>query len=130
MTYHNGSSGLSFIKENVLRVLVAEDDSATRSVLAGMLKKKGHDVVEAANGLEAWLSLQQPEAPMLAILDWIMPEMDGLDLLRRIRSIQTEQPIYIIMLTIKGEKTNIITGLQAGADDYLPKPFDYGELCA
>ncbi|PIP38032.1 MAG: diguanylate cyclase response regulator [Desulfobacterales bacterium CG23_combo_of_CG06-09_8_20_14_all_51_8] len=113
-----------------MRVLVAEDDSATRSVLAGMLKKKGHDVVEAANGLEAWLSLQQPEAPMLAILDWIMPEMDGLDLLRRIRSIQTEQPIYIIMLTIKGEKTNIITGLQAGADDYLPKPFDYGELCA
>ncbi|PIP41233.1 MAG: diguanylate cyclase response regulator [Desulfobacterales bacterium CG23_combo_of_CG06-09_8_20_14_all_51_8] len=113
-----------------MRILIAEDDCTTRATLTGMLKKNGHEVVEAVNGVEAWQSLRQTDAPALAIIDWIMPEMDGLEVLRRVRGIQTDRPTYIIMLTIKGEKADIITGLDAGADDYLPKPFDHGELSA
>jgi diguanylate cyclase (GGDEF)-like protein len=113
-----------------LRILIAEDDCTTRTSLARVLKKKGHDVVETANGAEAWDVFQRPDAPVLAIVDWIMPEMDGLELLHRIRTIITDRPAYIIMLTIKGEKAEIIAGLEAGADDYLPKPFDTGELSA
>jgi len=113
-----------------LRVLIAEDDCTTRKILTGVLKNNGHEVVEAMNGTDALQLLKQPDAPMLAIVDWIMPEMDGLEVLRRVRAFQTERPTYIIMLTIKGEKPDIIAGLDAGADDYLPKPFDHGELCA
>jgi diguanylate cyclase (GGDEF)-like protein len=92
-------------------------------VLAGVLKKSGHEVVETVNGTEAWRVMEQPGAPALAILDWMMPEMDGLEVVRRIRTLQTDQPPYIIMLTTKGEKAD-------GADDYLAKPFDAGELRA
>jgi two-component system, cell cycle response regulator len=113
-----------------LRVLIAEDDSTTRKILTGVLKNNGHEVVEAANGADALQFLKQPDAPALAIVDWIMPEMDGLEVLRRVRTLQTDRPTYIIMLTIKGEKSDIIAGLDAGADDYLPKPFDHGELSA
>ena len=113
-----------------MRVLIAEDDSTTRTVLAGMLKKCGDEVVETINGAAAWDALQQPDAPALAILDWIMPEMDGLEVVRRVRALQTNRPPHIIMLTIRGEKADIIAGLEAGADDYLSKPFDPGELRA
>ncbi|MFZ2631801.1 MAG: diguanylate cyclase [Desulfosalsimonadaceae bacterium] len=113
-----------------MRILIAEDDFTTRKILVCMLKKNGHEVVETVNGAEAWQVLQQPDAPALAIVDWIMPEMDGLEVLRRVRALQTDRPTYIIMLTIKGEKIDIIAGLDAGADDYLPKPFDHGELSA
>ncbi|RJP93699.1 MAG: diguanylate cyclase [Desulfobacteraceae bacterium] len=113
-----------------MRILIAEDDCTTRKTLAGVLKKNGHEVLEAVNGAEALQSMQPPDAPDLAIVDWIMPEMEGLEVLRRVRAIQTDRPIYIIMLTIKGDKADIIAGLEAGADDYLPKPFDHGELSA
>ena len=74
--------------------------------------------------------MQKPDAPVLAILDWMMPEMNGPDVVRLIRAVQTDRPPYIIMLTSKSEKADIITGLDAGADDYLSKPFDPGELRA
>ena len=113
-----------------MRILIAEDDFTSRGMLAAVLKKAGHEPVETVNGLEAWGALQQPEAPRLVILDWMMPEMDGLEVLRRVRALPGDRPPYILMLTSKTDKAEIIAGLDAGANDYLPKPFDVGELRA
>ena len=113
-----------------MRILIAEDDFTSRTVLAGVLKKCGHEVVETVNGAAAWDAMQKPDAPALAILDWMMPEMDGPKVVRRVRALQTDRPPYIIILTSKGDKADIIAGLEAGANDYLAKPFDAGELRA
>lgn len=113
-----------------MRILIAEDDLTSRNVLAGVLRKSGHEVLETVNGAAAWDALRQPGAPALAILDWMMPEMDGQEVVRRVRALQTDRPPYIIMLTTKDEKADIIAGLEAGANDYLAKPFDPGELRA
>ncbi len=111
-----------------MRILIAEDDLTSRIVLTGVLKKIGYEVVEAINGAAAWNILQQTDAPRLAILDWMMTEMQGLELVRRVRARQTDRPPNIIMLTARGEKADIIAGLDVGANDYLAKPFDPGEL--
>jgi two-component system, cell cycle response regulator len=113
-----------------MRILIAEDDVTSRVVLSSMLRKNGHEVVETANGTQAWDVLRQKQSPSLAILDWMMPEMDGLDVIRNVRNLQTDIPAYIIILSGKGEKADIIAGLAAGADDYIAKPFDPGELSA
>lgn len=113
-----------------MRILIAEDDATSRAVLAAVLKKGGHEVQETVDGAEAWAVLQQPGAPRMAILDWMMPKMDGVEVVRRARAAQDERPPYLIMLTAKGENTDIVTGLDAGADDYLTKPFDHRELSA
>ena len=113
-----------------MRILIADDDFTSRTVLAGVLRKSGYEVVVTINGAEAWQVLQQADAPRLVILDWIMPEMDGLEVIRLARNEQTERPPYIILLTTRGEKSDIIMGLDAGANDYLAKPFDSGELRA
>ena len=113
-----------------MRILIAEDDLTSRSLLVTVLKKAGHEIVATMNGAQAWNELQRPDAPRLVILDWVMPEMDGLEVLNRIRGLNSDHPSYIIMLTSKSEKADIITGLNAGADDYLVKPFDLGELHA
>jgi len=113
-----------------MQILIAEDDFTSRAVLVAILKKQGYEVVATVNGAEAWKVMQQPDAPKLAILDWMMPEMDGIEVCRRIRTLEINQPPYIIMLTSKDEKANIIAGLEAGADDYLVKPYHPGELGA
>ena len=113
-----------------MRILIAEDDLTSRSILAAVLRKGGHEVVETASGATAWDALQQADAPALAILDWMMPEMDGLEVVHRVRGLRSPQQPYIIMLTARGEKGDVIAGLEAGADDYLAKPFDPGELRA
>ncbi len=113
-----------------MRILIAEDDLTSRSLLAAVLKKAGHEVVETCDGEKAWEALQKPDAPRLAILDWMMPGMDGLDVLRRVRALPSDLPPYVLMLTAKMEKGEIIAGLDAGANDYLTKPFDPGELRA
>jgi CheY-like chemotaxis protein len=113
-----------------MRILIAEDDLTSRTVLEAVLKKEGHEVLAAVNGADAWALMQQEDAPSLAILDWMMPEMDGPELVRNVRSQQGERPAYIIMLTTKDDKSDIVAALEAGADDYLTKPFDTGELRA
>jgi sigma-B regulation protein RsbU (phosphoserine phosphatase) len=113
-----------------MRILIAEDDLTSRSILAAVLTKAGHEVVETVDGAAAWAALQRPDASRLAILDWMMPAMDGLEVVRRVRALRPERPPYIIVLTAKGAKADIVTGLNAGADDYLTKPFDAGELRA
>jgi DNA-binding response OmpR family regulator len=113
-----------------MRILIAEDDLTSRSMLAAVLRKAGHEVVETVDGATAWEALQRPDAPRLAILDWMMPGMDGLEVVRRVRALQTERSPYIMMLTAKGDRADIIAGLDAGANDYLAKPFHIGELRA
>jgi sigma-B regulation protein RsbU (phosphoserine phosphatase) len=113
-----------------MRILIAEDDPVTRKVLEAMLIKMGHDVVVTCNGEEAWQAYLDINTPKLAIFDWIMPEMDGLELCRKIRNKPGELPIYIIMLTAKGQKQDIVEGLNNGADDYVTKPFNPDELNA
>ena len=113
-----------------MRILIAEDDCTSRTMLSAILEKQGYEVIEAVNGIAALEALQQPEAPRLAILDWLMPEMDGLEVIRRIRARQTANTPYLIMLTSMGAKNDIIKGLDAGANDYLTKPFDPDELYA
>ena len=118
------------MNDSPLRILIAEDDLTSRNILTAILKKNGVEVVETSNGLEALNEMQKPDAPRLVILDWVMPEMDGLETCHHIRKIEATEPPYIIMLTIKDDKSDIIAGLNAGANDYLAKPFDFGELMA
>ena len=111
-----------------MRVLIAEDDPISRRVLETMLARWGYETAVASNGREAWEALTQSDAPRLAILDWMMPEMSGVDVCRRVREAEERDYVYIILLTAKGRQEDIIEGLNAGADDYITKPFDSGEL--
>ncbi len=113
-----------------MQILIAEDDATSRLMLTAMVKRNGHDVVETEDGAQAWQALQEPDAPRMAILDWMMPEMDGLEVVQRVRAQEAERPPYLIMLTAKDGKADIVAGLEAGADDYLAKPFDHSELRA
>ena len=113
-----------------MRILIAEDDAVSRRVLQTMLGKWGHDVVVTCDGASAWEALQQPDTPRLAVLDWMMPEMDGVEICRRVRATPGSPLLYLILLTAKGRMEDIVEGLQAGADDYVTKPFDPEELRA
>jgi two-component system cell cycle response regulator len=110
------------------RVLIAEDDSTTRRKLEGLLSKLGYDVIVTRNGTEAWEALQRDDAPSLAILDWMMPVMSGVDICRQLRSSGARPYIYVIILTARDEPPDLIKAMEAGADDYLSKPFDAEEL--
>ena len=113
-----------------MRVLIAEDDPVSRYVLEAMLKNWGYDLVVTGNGLEAWEALQLADAPQLAVLDWMMPGLDGVEVCRRARQVTETKSVYIILLTAKAEKNNIVEGLEAGANDYVIKPFAREELRA
>lgn len=111
-----------------MRLLIAEDDPISRRVLETMLLRWGYQTVVARDGTEAWELLQQSDAPHLAILDWMMPGMSGVDVCRLVRQSSRGDYSYLILLTAKGRQEDIIEGMTAGADDYITKPFDSGEL--
>ncbi len=111
-----------------MKILVAEDDLISRRILVASLTKWGHQVVVTENGEEAWRVLQAAGAPPLAILDWMMPGMNGIDICRRVRKEMADTSTYIILLTAISRNEGLIEGLEAGADDYLTKPFDRHEL--
>jgi signal transduction histidine kinase len=113
-----------------MRILIAEDNRFYRSMLEATLREWGYEVVATGDGEEAWQVLREKEAPPLAILDWVMPGLDGVALCRKVRSLARAQPTYLIMLTAKDGKENVIAGLEAGADDYIQKPFNREELRA
>ena len=113
-----------------MRILIAEDEPVSREVLAAYLTQWGHEVVACADGAEAWKALQHADAPRLVLLDWLMPEMNGLEVCRKLRETSGAKPAYIILVTAKDRKKDIVAGLQAGADDYVVKPFDEDELRA
>ena len=107
---------------------MAEDDPVSRELICARLTKWGYEVIAANDGGEAMAVLREQDAPPLAVLDWMMPEIDGVEICRRVRDVN--KLIYIILLTARGSKENIVEGLRAGADDYLIKPFDKDELHA
>lgn len=113
-----------------MRILIAEDDCISRRLLEATLKKWDYEVTVACDGLEALAAIQGSDPPALAILDWMMPGLDGVEVTKAVRQIVTTTPTYIILLTAKTEKDDIVAALEAGADDYLTKPFDCEELGA
>jgi CheY-like chemotaxis protein len=111
-------------------ILIAEDDPISRRTLEVMLGKWGHQVVVTCDGAAALEALGRDDAPQLAILDWMMPHVDGPTVCRRLRAGASRRSPYIILLTARGEKKDIVAGLESGADDYITKPFDRDELQA
>ena len=110
-----------------MRVLVAEDDATTQRLLQALLKQWGYHVTACTNGDAAWAELSNPGGPSLAIVDWLMPGIDGPEVIRRARGI-TDRPVYLIVLTSKSSTEDIVAAFGAGADDYLVKPFQPAEL--
>ncbi len=111
-----------------MKVLIVEDDPVSMRVLEAFLENWGYEVVTARSGNQAWKSLQGPDAPNIVISDWMMPDMDGLELCSRIRGKEGSGYIYFIIVTAKTRKEDLILGMEAGADDYLVKPFNHNEL--
>jgi two-component system chemotaxis response regulator CheY len=112
-----------------MKVLLAEDDAFLRQLLRVTLRRSGHEVVEAEDGQAAW-DLLQKERVRVAIVDWMMPRVDGPDLIRRIRGAGWPGYTYIILLTARNARQDVLDGLGTGADDYLTKPFHREELLA
>jgi sigma-B regulation protein RsbU (phosphoserine phosphatase) len=110
-----------------MKILIAEDDAVSRKILEKTLTNWGYEVIVTKDGREAWDAYKN-ESTKVAVVDWMMPEIDGLELVRRIRKAATKDYTYVILLTAKGQKTDIVAGLEAGADDYVIKPFDHDEL--
>lgn len=113
-----------------MQVLIAEDDPVARRLVSSLLEKWGYDILVVNDGDAAWEILQQPDSPKLALLDWVMPGLDGLEVCRKVRRGVSENLgyTYLIVVTNKDRKEDFIAGLKAGADDYLTKPFDSNEL--
>jgi len=114
--------------ERRMRVLAAEDNPVLQSMLHNLLTKWGYEALTAHDGNEAWRMLQAEDAPRMAILDWMMPGADGVEICRRIRSAGREPYQYILLLTSRTDSQDLIDGMEAGADDYLTKPFNSHEL--
>ena len=111
-----------------MRVLIAEDDPISRRLLERTLSKWNYEVVVTCDGDEAWKLLRRADSPKLAILDWMMPGTSGVDVCRKLRRLTGREYVYIILLTAKGNRDDLVEGMDAGADDYIVKPFDAREL--
>ena len=111
-----------------MKILIADDSLVSRHLLEATLRKWGYEVTVACDGEEALALLQKDDAPALAILDWMMPGMTGLEVCRQVRARAQEPYTYILLLTSKSQKEDLIEGMEAGADDYITKPFDQNEL--
>ncbi len=107
-----------------MHVLIADDDQIHCCLLSGLLRKDGHEVTVAKNGLESWTILQTNDTIQMAILDWHMPGMDGPEVCKRLRESQRQPYVYVILLTSNDQRPQLLEGLGAGADDYLTKPLD------
>jgi len=113
-----------------MRALIADDDPVTRAILIKALKPWNMEVTVATDGTEAWEAISSGQPPEIAIVDWMMPGMDGIELCRRIRAYPALAGIYVILLTGRGSRMDLVAGLDAGADDYMVKPIDAEELRA
>jgi two-component system, cell cycle response regulator len=113
-----------------VRILIADDEIISRRALEKLLAEWGHETLIATNGREAWDLLQEPDAPRLALVDWMMPEMDGMELCHRLREREKGAYVYVILLTARNRREEMLEGLHSGADDYLVKPWDAAELHA
>ncbi len=110
-----------------MRILIAEDQALLRRILEAGLRKAGYEAVSYADGQAAWEGFLEDPTRMV-ITDWMMPRLDGVDLIRRIRDLDLDRHTYVILLTARDQKDDVVDGLASGADDYLTKPFDHREL--
>jgi len=113
-----------------MKILIAEDDVTSRRILEAILVKWSYEAITTSDGIEAWQALQTDNPPPIAIIDWMMPGMDGVEFCRRLRQTQTLTPTYVILLTSKRQQEDVVAGLDAGANDYIRKPFEREELRA
>jgi len=111
-----------------MQVLIADDDKVSRRMLAHHLGNWGYEVISANDGTEAWRVLQRPDAPRVAILDWVMPGMTGPAVCRDLRRLRTEPYTYVLLLTARANTEDVVEGMDSGADDYITKPFNVEEL--
>lgn len=111
-----------------MKILIAEDDPISRRLLETILGKWGYEVVVALDGAQAWKILEARDSPKLAILDWMMPGMDGIEVCRRVRDRDGAPYVYVLLLTARSQREDLVQGMEAGADDYVTKPFDANEL--
>ena len=116
--------------ENMTKILVADDDPVSQALLVRSLSQAGYPVSQCDNGDKALALLKRVDCPTVGILDWMMPGLDGLQVCRALKENGGSNLIYLILLTSKGERSDIVEGLEAGADDYMTKPFDLQELRA
>ena len=113
-----------------MRIMLAEDDPSTRLILKKKLEELEYEVKPYPDGQEAWEALQTQDMPEIAIIDWEMPQMDGIELVNRIRSQERSRSLYVIMLTIRDKNRNVMDSFQIGVDDFMCKPLDLRELRA
>ena len=113
-----------------MKILIADDDEVTRAALAAALQRMSYEVVACEDGAQAWDALQAEDAPGIAILDWMMPAPDGVEICRRLRAQDRTPYQYVILLTARGRAADVTQGFEGGADDYLRKPLDLRELRA
>jgi len=114
----------------IMKILIAEDDLMSNELLSILLKQWGYEVISTRTGAEAWQVLQRNDAPPLAILDWQMPELDGIEICRRARHEAHLKHLYVLILTSMSHSDEVVTGLESGANDYVIKPFKPPELRA
>lgn len=113
-----------------MRILIADDDDVSRLELESLLTRHGHEVVAVPDGTDAWDVLRGEDPPRLAVLDWLMDKMDGVEVCRRVRERHGLRGVYLILLTSRRDREHVLAGLRAGANDYVTKPFDRDELLA
>jgi sigma-B regulation protein RsbU (phosphoserine phosphatase) len=113
-----------------MNVLIAEDDASSRLILHSLLTKWGYTVISASDGTEAWRILCEEDHPHLVLLDWVMPGIEGPEIVRRLRERVPEIPYYAIIITSRSSKESVVSALDSGADDFVGKPFDNDELRA
>jgi DNA-binding response OmpR family regulator len=111
-----------------MKILIAEDDMTSQIILKAMVTRAGYEPVLTGDGLAAYELLSKPGAPKLAVLDWMMPGMDGVEVCRQVRELKTDESPYLILLTSRDNKKDIVLGLKSGANDYVTKPYDVEEL--
>ncbi|HXE81276.1 MAG TPA: response regulator [Vicinamibacterales bacterium] len=111
-----------------MRILIAEDEPVSRRLLQKTLEQWGYEVVICEDGTSAWNALRSPDAPGIAVLDWMMPGMDGPEICRAVRESGAPRQPYLMLLTSRTRMQDVVAGLKAGADDYLTKPVDREEL--
>jgi len=113
-----------------MTVLVADDHDVNRKLLHAIFTKAGYEVIQASNGTDALAVLQSATAPMVGIIDWEMPELEGIEVCRQARASNPTLPLFLIVVTVRDSKQDVVAGLEAGANDYVTKPFDQTELLA
>jgi DNA-binding response OmpR family regulator len=111
-----------------MKILLAEDDLVTSEIIKAHLQQWGYDVICKYNGMDAWEALQGEDAPKLVVLDWQIPVFSGIEICRKLRNLKKGSYVYVVMLTSLTDKSHVVQGLEAGADDYLTKPCNPHEL--